>query len=185
MPRVIHLVRHGQSEWNALRRVQGQTMDVALDAVGHDQARAAAQALRGQPIGTLLCSDQRRAVQTAQHIADQLGLASVPDRRLREQSLGTLEGLSTADALRRAGEIDWTDPDVQPGGGESLRQVHARLRELFAAIANGPRDCVLVSHGDTIRVALALLDGLPVERVSFQVPANGSINTRTLVRSTP
>src|SRR3954471_13891038 len=68
------LVRHGQSEWNAEGRLQGQTAHVPLTALGHEQAAAAAQRLAGLRPGALVSSDLRRAVETAEHCARATGL---------------------------------------------------------------------------------------------------------------
>ncbi|MCW2529313.1 MAG: histidine phosphatase family protein [Pseudonocardiales bacterium] len=179
MPVVIHLIRHGESEWNASRRVQGQTMAVALTEKGRQQARSAAQRLG--PIDELWTSDQLRASQTADIIGDHAGLIPTPRRELREQGLGTLEGHPFEEALKMADGFDWTDPDSQVPGGESLREVYQRLSTLFAGLSQEPsRTIAVVSHGDTIRVARALLAGHPVERVGPDGVANGSTTTVTV-----
>ena len=91
----VHLVRHGQSEWNVLRLTQGQTPHPALTELGRKQAAMAAETLAldlaGRPL-RLLTSDLVRAVETARIIGDRLGVEPVPDERLREQHLGSLQG---------------------------------------------------------------------------------------------
>src|SRR3954471_231238 len=68
------LVRHGQSEWNAAGRMQGQTEHVPLTELGHAQAARAAEELADLRPGALVSSDLRRAVQTAEHCARSTGL---------------------------------------------------------------------------------------------------------------
>jgi broad specificity phosphatase PhoE len=180
MPTVLHLVRHGESEWNASRRVQGQTAHVGLTDLGRRQATEAADALEGLPITAVLTSDQRRAMQTAAIIAERVGTIPTREPRLREQSLGWLEGLPLDEAMRRSAGTDWTDPDTRPSGGESIRDVYRRLGPLLEHVRQTGGECVLVSHGDTIRVALAILEGLPPESVPHAAPANGSVTTVTI-----
>jgi broad specificity phosphatase PhoE len=88
----IHLVRHGQSTWNAVRRIQGQTAHVPLTALGHQQARQVATRLAGCGARAVFSSDLRRAVQTAVPVAERLGLLVTLEPDLRERSLGDLEG---------------------------------------------------------------------------------------------
>jgi broad specificity phosphatase PhoE len=178
VPVVIHLIRHGESEWNASRRVQGQTMAVALTDKGRQQSRTAAEQLG--PIDELWTSDQLRARQTADIIGRHLGIAPTPRPELREQGLGLLEGRPFEEALTMAEGFDWTDPDSHVPGGESLREVYLRLSTLFAAlsrIGTRTRTIAIVSHGDTIRVARTLLAGRPVEQVGPDGVANGSITS--------
>jgi broad specificity phosphatase PhoE len=180
MSTVLHLVRHGESEWNAERRVQGQTMHVGLTQLGRQQAHDVGDVLTDYPITAVLSSDQARAMQTAEIIADLLGMSPRSEPRLREMSLGALEGLSIEEAVRRTDGADWTDPDGHPEGGESVRDVHTRITDLARELCRDNGEYVLVSHGDAIRIALAALAGLPPESVGHTVPANGSITTVTV-----
>jgi hypothetical protein len=93
---VLWLVRHGQSTWNVLGLVQGHCDQARLTARGAHQARNVANQLRGCPIGALYASDLQRAVATAAPLASVLGLSMTRDRRLRERSLGALEGTASA-----------------------------------------------------------------------------------------
>src|SRR5690242_3574621 len=177
---VLHLVRHGQSEWNAEGRLQGQTAHVPLTALGRAQAEAAAEALRGSGAGALYTSDLTRAVQTAAPIARVLDLTAVPEPALREQALGTLEGRLTR-------ELPAPEQVVPPeeltttrwGGGESLRDVYQRIGPFLDRLLADPPSptVVLVSHGDTIRVAVAYLRGRGVDGVDWAAVPNGSVTT--------
>lgn len=174
----LHLVRHGQSEWNVVRRLQGQVADVPLTALGLEQARAAARTLAGAEIAAVHSSDLLRARQTADVIASALDLPVELDAGLREQSYGTLEGRPTDDVLAAA-PYDFTDPDGRAPGGESIRDVHERVGGRLAAYVRryAGRACVLVSHGDAIRVALAWLDGRGPGDVPWRETPNGSVTT--------
>lgn len=173
---MIYLVRHGQSEWNLLRRTQGQIPHPGLTGTGRRQAWAAALVIgadagaTGRPVTSVVTSDLARAVQTAAIMAGALTVPLHVDRRWREQGLGRLEGLgyeATSAALA-------ADPDGPAGGGESDRRVTERV-----AAALGDLDTaevtVIVTHGDTIRCLLAHLSGAaPHEDVSGPVP-NGAV----------
>lgn len=180
MPRPVYLVRHGVSEWNVLRLTQGQTAHPRLTVLGRGQAGVAARLIAadvaslGLTVDRILTSDLTRAVETAEILGVALDLPVQLDARLREQHLGELEGRGYEETWAVAAEIDWSDPTVPIAGGESLLQVHDRmaavLRELDPATTT-----VLVSHGDSIRAAIAYLDGLgPHESDWVEVP-NGAV----------
>lgn len=181
---VLYLVRHGQSTWNAAARLQGQTPDPGLTPLGRQQAREAAARLEGTGVEAIYSSDLRRAVQTATPIADNLGMEIRLSPALRERGYGSLEGHPSADAVELAGDIDWLDPDVCPGGGESLRDVHTRASYAVAQCVDRHPDAaiVLVSHGDTIRVIAASLAGLGPHDIPWLNVANGSV---TVLATTP
>jgi broad specificity phosphatase PhoE len=84
-PLTLLLVRHGQTEWNALGLMQGQTAHIPLTELGHAQAAAAAAELAGIRPGALISSDLLRARQTADHCARATGLPVAVTSALREQ----------------------------------------------------------------------------------------------------
>lgn len=180
-PLTLLLVRHGQSEWNATRRLQGQTPHVPLTEIGHAQALDAARALAARRPGALVSSDLLRATQTAEHCARLLGLTYSTTPALREQSYGVLEGLESGVAEHAR----WRDPTWAAEGGESLTQLHRRVRTyLHELYADPPADTVaLVTHGDTIRAAQAVAQGAGPEGMPLVTPDNGSITVLILRRS--
>ena len=179
----MHLVRHGQSTWNVARRVQGQTVHPDLTPLGRTQAAAAAQALVRRVDGraVLWSSDLVRAARTAQVIGRALGVPVQYDEALREQYLGSMQG-RTVDQLhaeptpagQHVSEVRWA-------GGESTADVAARFRRFAArelrATSPRVRDRVIVSHGDTIRVARAVLIGQSHREVQWEPIENGSVHT--------
>src|SRR5260370_5970180 len=91
--RLLYVVRHGETDWNAAHRWQGQT-DVPLNANGRSQARAVAAALRA-PLSGVVASDLSRAAETARIVAPELGIAgSYFDSALRPRSFGCLARLT-------------------------------------------------------------------------------------------
>ena len=177
----VHLVRHGQSTWNLQHRVQGQRNEPALTDRGRRQAIAAARALAGVRPALLLTSDLTRSTQTADIIGRALRLQPIHTTLLREQALGELEGLSTQDASTRLTGVDLADPAVRYAGGESRDDVAARIGELFTSpMINAltmTDEIVLVSHGDTIRIAIALLLGENQAEAPWRTIDNGSVTT--------
>jgi probable phosphoglycerate mutase len=180
------LVRHGQSEWNAAGLLQGQTHHVPLTELGHQQAAQAAAELAalardGAGPGALLSSDLRRAVQTAEHCAAATGLPVQHTAALREQGYGVLEGRPSRELWD---VVDWTDPHWSAEGGESLARLHRRVAGLLEQLHATPPAPVLalVTHGDTIRAAQAVVAGLGPDQLPTITPHNGSVTRLELVR---
>lgn len=148
----IHLVRHGQSTWNAVRRIQGQTAHVPLTALGEQQARRAASQLADCGARAVFSSDLRRALQTALPIAERLGVAVTQEPDLRERSLGELEGRSS-DQVWSATCDGWGDARWRPPGGESIRDMCTRVARFLDRLRTSPdgAPAVVVTHGDTAR----------------------------------
>ena len=96
MSTTILLIRHGETPWNAERRLQGH-IDIALNDTGLQQAAALGQALAGEPLAAVLSSDLQRARQTAQAVASLHDLPVQADPLLRERCYGAFEGLLYAD----------------------------------------------------------------------------------------
>jgi probable phosphoglycerate mutase len=179
-PLTLLLVRHGQSEWNAAGLMQGQTFEVPLTDLGHEQAATAAAQLAGLCPGALISSDLLRAVQTAEHCARTTGLPLVTTTALREQSYGVLEGRPSRELWD---VVDWTDPHWSAEGGESLALLHDRVATYLKQLCAEPPAGVvaLVTHGDTIRASQAIAAGLGPEAMPAITPHNGSV-TRLLVQ---
>ena len=141
----------------------------------------------GARIALLLTSDLTRAVQSAEIVGKALCLTPIITPLLREQALGSLEGLTTRQATDVLAGVDLTDPDRRYGGGESRNDVLARVRQLLVDPQIGGLDegagVALVSHGDTIRIAVADLLGEDPLTAPWRPIANGSITTIPATRS--
>lgn len=174
----VYLVRHGESEWNVLRVTQGQIGHPRLTARGREQAAAAATLiaadLAGRPVDRIVTSDLVRAVETAQILAHRFGTAPVCDARLREQHLGRLEGRPYEESFAAAEAIDWSDPTLPIAGGESLMEVYERLGAVLDEV-DPDEVTILVSHGDSIRSALAYLSGIRPNEADWVVVDNGAV----------
>lgn len=175
----ICLVRHGETEWNAERRIQGQ-IDVGLNDTGRRQAMAAGCWLRGAGIVALYSSDLRRAQMTAAAIGAALGLEPSLAPELRERRYGSFEGLTYAEARARfpAGyaAFEGRHADYDFAGGESLRTMYGRvtgkLQELAAAHAG--QVIAVVVHGGVLDIVNRFVRGNPLEMPrDFLIPNAG------------
>lgn len=155
----LTLVRHGQTDWNARRLIQGST-DIPLNEVGRSQALDVAERLRIEPPAdaptVVASSDLSRAQETARTIARVLGVAeprSYP--ALRERNYGDAEGVNVDEYRARWG--DWTTADVP--NAESWPHLRARavkglrhiVRDARRATAPVAPNVVVVAHGALIR----------------------------------
>lgn len=172
--RRLILLRHGQTEFNAGSRMQGQ-LDTVLSDLGRAQAEAAAEVLRKRHPLLIVSSDLWRAYDTATVLAEHNGLQVRVDTRLRETHLGDWQGLTheEVDAVAPGARLAWRD-DARwaPHGGESRVDVAARSEPLVAELVAGEPDwgsgdadrpVVLVAHGGLIAALTAALLRLPVE----------------------
>ena len=150
------LIRHGATPWNAAGRMQGRA-EIGLSAAG----RAEVTRWRlppGWDEARWLVSPLRRARETAALLG---AAAALVEPRLIEMDWGAWEGRSAAE-LRAAGDLaaeEGCGLDLRPPGGESPRDVMARLAALAAALAGDPTPVVAVCHKGVIRAALALATG--------------------------
>ena len=159
----VVLWRHGRTEYNATRRLQGQ-IDIPLDEVGRWQGATAAKALlaRHTP-ARIVSSDLGRAAQTAQFLAELAGMEVELDQRLRERSFGDWEGLTAEEIHERFPEdaAVWRGSGSVPRpGGESPSEVGERVAACVRDLAEGFRGTlVLVTHGAAIALGLSTLLG--------------------------
>lgn len=178
---MLHLVRHGESEWNVAGRVQGQSASAgSLTATGRAQAARAAALLAGTRARAIVTSDLRRARDTAVILAETLGLPVQRDPALREQNLGELEGRAFAEGTVQE-TIDelWRNPERRPPGGESILEMYERIHATLDRCAG--QDLILVTHGGPVRVATTTADprrGQPVPRVAVGNAAVTSLQPR-------
>lgn len=164
----LYIIRHGETEWNTVRRLQGQT-DIALNENGRSLAKVTARALQDVPFDLAYTSPLIRAVETAQIILGDRKVPLIPDERIREISFGELEGHSI---LPEFDEIP--DPEFHyffdapekyrpPAGGETIQSLCCRtgdfLEELTAK-KELEHSIILVSvHGAASRALLTHITG--------------------------
>lgn len=184
------LIRHGRTAWNEAGRIQGQT-DIGLNEAG--RAALAGHRVPGEYDGaTWFTSPLRRAIQTAELLG---AFDPIEDARLAEMRWGVWEGF-TLDHLRAshgaaiAGN-EGRGLDFRPEGGESPREVRARLAAWFDELTRAGEPRIGVTHKGVIRAALSLaydwdMTGRAPVRLDwscaqvFEVRANGSVAARAL-----
>jgi len=148
----IIAIRHGETAWNVLTRVQGQ-LDVPLNDTGRWQAQRLRAAVADEAPAAVYSSDLQRASETAQSVASAAGVPVRTDSALRERSFGIFEGHTFREIEQRWPDESrrWRqrDPDFVPEGGETLREFYARCVSAASrlAAAHAGRTIVLVAHG--------------------------------------
>lgn len=181
----ILLIRHGETAWNAERRLQGH-LDIPLNDEGERQARLLAEALAPEPIDVVVSSDLQRARQTAQAVATLRSMPLHADPALRERCYGGFEGLLYSEIEQRfpAEFTAWQARDVDavlPTGkncGETFRQFYTRATEaiLATAAAHPGRTIAIVAHGGVLECAYRMANALPLETPRDFKVYNASIN---------
>jgi probable phosphoglycerate mutase len=164
---LFYFGRHGESEWNAENRLCGRT-DVSLSEAGRRQAARLAERLRALPPDAIYTSPLRRAMETAEIIAQGTGLTPAVDERIIEINYGAWEGRTFAEIMAQDGEAFrvWdADPGtVSPPGGESGNQALARivpfLNELGAGHTGEREHVVIVCHKTVCRLVVCHVLGL-------------------------
>ena len=183
----IWLVRHGETPWNAERRVQGWE-DISLNETGVEQARALGRHIKnltqaGQRLDAVYTSDLKRAHATAQTVADEVGLPLNIHKGVRERHFGVLQGLvyDEMDAHAPEAAAIWRarDPNAELPGGESLGFFYARVVEAINEIAArhiGQR-VMVVSHGGAMDIVWR-----HANQVSLQAPRQAPLLNASLNR---
>jgi len=160
--RLLWVVRHGESTWNAIGRTQREIAHPPLTARGTTQAYAAGYALRDRKIDRVVSSDAVRATQTAKAMATVLGVPVTVDGRLRERG------------WRRTGTLT----DAQLPGQARLEDPTERVRTVLLDLGAMEGSTVVVTHGDIVCAILDLLHARDATtrqwRTGTDVP-NGSV----------
>ena len=183
--RLLVLVRHGQSEWN-LKNLFTGWRDVDLTPQGMNEAREAGRKLKAQGLGfdIAFTSALKRAQHTLSLALEEMGSASiavVQDQALNERDYGDLTGLNKDDARARWGEEQvhlWRRSyDIQPPGGESLKDTVARVlpyyvQEILPCVLRGQRTLV-AAHGNSLRALVMVLERLTPQSILAREIATG------------
>jgi broad specificity phosphatase PhoE len=180
-PRLILLIRHGETTYNVERRLPGQLPGIALTDEGRRQAQRAAVALSGLPLSAVVSSPLERARETAEMLARGWALSVRLDARLMDTDIGPWAG-KTLDELNKT-EPKWKafveKPSEPPDGVEGFYSVQQRS---VAALADVLADeslgtyIALVAHADVVKLILAYYSDTPVDTARFTSIANASIS---------
>lgn len=165
----VYLIRHGESEWNAARRLQGQA-DPPLSSRGEAQVVALRDMLSRLVVGRCVASDLRRASRTA----ELLGLAAQPDPAWREIDVGVWSGRDI-DALRfqdPQAYLGWRAGTFAPAGGEPWGEFRDRVSGAMAQAADGVDAVLAVTHGGVVRALVADALGIGPQMLAPVQPAS-------------
>ncbi|KVT69342.1 phosphoglycerate mutase [Burkholderia ubonensis] len=182
----ILFIRHGETAWNRIKRIQGH-IDIPLADSGLAQAqrlavRLARETRDGARVDAIYSSDLMRAQQTAQPAADALGLPLVLRAGLRERAYGVFQGHDSTEIEARFPDAyaAWQtrDPGFEPEGGESQRAFYHRvlhaLEPIVAAHPGGRIACV--AHGGVLDCVYRFANGLDLAAPRNYQLLNTSIN---------
>ena len=184
MPKTIYIIRHGETDYNRMRRMQGW-LDIPLNEVGHTQAKEAAAKLKGHKVDALYSSDLTRAYQTAEHFAKVLELDIIKTTALRETDMGIFAGWAWESEPDPIKEELWTEfehardnriLEWSKHNGESIGQMIARIRSFFEELPKNHADqsVAVVTHGGTINRILEHF-ALKESASGFHMVGNGAI----------
>ncbi|WP_206999217.1 histidine phosphatase family protein [Trinickia mobilis] len=187
MPTQVLFIRHGETDWNRIRRIQGH-IDIPLAQSGVAQAqqlaaRLAREAQSGARLDAIYSSDLQRAQQTAQPAASALGLPLRLKPGLRERAYGVFQGHDSTEIEARFPDeyAVWQtrDPGFAPEGGESSRAFYHRVVHAVESIVteNPEGRIACVAHGGVLDCVYRFANGLLLDAPRNYALLNTSINT--------
>jgi broad specificity phosphatase PhoE len=174
--KVLYILRHGQTEWNVARRVQGRR-DSPLTALGRLQADLNGRTLaRQEPVEALVASPQGRTQTTAELVNAHLSVPLRFEPALMERDCGDWSGLTLSE-IEAAYPDEWQARNLdpyhhRPPAGENLPDMEQRVAATLADLLEGPeRSLALITHGVMSRVLVKrLLDLSPADAVTVRHP---------------
>ncbi len=182
------LIRHGQSEWNALNQFTGWK-DPDLTAKGIEEAHNAGKIIKNLKINfdLVFTSALVRAQNTAEIILEEINqsLSTIKNQALNERNYGDLAGLNKDDARKRWGDEQvhiWRRSyDIPPPGGESLKDTGERvlpffMKEILPHVCEG-KNILVAAHGNSLRSLIKFLDNISNEDiVKLEIPTGAPIH---------
>ena len=182
------LIRHGQSEWNALNQFTGWK-DPGLTAKGVEEAHNAGRIINNLKINfdLVFTSALIRAQNTAEIILKEINqpLSTIKNQALNERNYGDLAGLNKDDARKRWGDEQvhiWRRSyDIPPPGGESLKDTGERvlpyfMKEIHPHVCKG-KNVLVAAHGNSLRSLIKFLDNISDEDiVKLEIPTGAPIH---------
>lgn len=175
------IIRHGETDWNAEKRIQGH-LDIPLNHAGLRQAHAIADSLAESPFRVIYSSDLRRAWQTAKIAAARLEVPVRPHDGLRERHSGVLEGRTVEELAKEHPEAHARfldrNPDYGFGEGESMRVFSARVVAAMEALvsSHAGETVLLVTHGGVLDVVFRIATGRSLDAPRDYPMPNAGIN---------
>ena len=148
---MIYLVRHGETDWNEKKKIQGHT-DVALNKNGKKQAKELAKTIAYLKIDRIISSDLLRAKETAEIVNEEINKIIVLDARIREVGYGLLEGIKIENITPKLWNIYNINPEVIKA--ESKEHIFERVKEFFGELQVSKDNILIVTHGGILRMIM-------------------------------
>lgn len=175
---MLYIIRHGQTEWNALHKLQGRT-DIPLNDNGRRMAKEAGERYKNIHIDICYSSPLIRAVETAKIFLRDRDIPVITDDRLMEMSFGIYEGVADSfDIPNCPINACFNDPVNYKAveGGESFDELYARtgsfIKEIVKPLSDDGKDILIVGHGAMNCSIIAQLRGIPLEDFWSNLPGN-------------
>lgn len=164
---IIYFTRHGLTKYNKERRIQG-LLDSPLTLEGKVKAKELGTRLKDEGIEVIYSSDQKRAMDSAKIINEALGLEILADKRLREVSMLSHEGMTWAESVATDPEREdliMSRPDLFNEGGIYPYRDAREDAEAFieALVKKDYKKVLVVTHGSKLRVITTVLEGLDLK----------------------
>ena len=147
---MIYLIRHGQTDWNMERKIQGQT-DIPLNINGKHQAEGVAEEITNLKIDRIISSDLSRAKETAEIINKKIGTKITFDERIREVDYGDFEGKF----IENIKDEEWIlfNQNPEKKNGESRKHVYDRVKNFLKEIKDD-ENVLVVTHSGALKMML-------------------------------
>ena len=157
----IYYVRHGQTDWNLARKMQGGETEKELNSTGIEQAKQTKKELENAKYDIVICSPMHRAIQTAEIINKDKNVQMITDERIRERKLGELEGHEITNEMEK--KIWNYDLNYQIPKGENLHDFEKRILDFLNDIKKKyeGKTVLIVAHGGVAKVLKAHLYRMP------------------------
>ncbi|MGC2166754.1 MAG: histidine phosphatase family protein [Gallionella sp.] len=181
MPTRICFIRHGETDWNVAKRIQGQT-DIALNETGHNQALAMAFNAAHYNFSAVYSSDLGRAYETARMVADRRGLEVRKMPELRERHYGIFQGITAIEGSRTFPDAyaHYTERDLDYDfeSGESMRRFAQRVTEAIDSLTrhHSKQLVAAVSHAGVLDIVYRKATGRPLHTPRDFVIPNCALN---------
>jgi 2,3-bisphosphoglycerate-dependent phosphoglycerate mutase len=186
----LALVRHGQSEWNALGLWTG-LRDIELNDIGIEEARQAAESLRGITFDVAYTSALVRAQQTLDKILDTLGQKGIPttaNAAVNERDYGDLTAKNKWDVQKEYGDeqfLKWRRSwDYPVPNGETLKDVHDRVAPYYDSVIlpqlKAGKNVIVAAHGNSLRALVKHLENIPENEIPSLEIGTGEVYLYTV-----
>lgn len=156
----ILLTRHGQTDWNLLKKVQGKA-DIELNETGIQQAETIRDSLKEERIDLILCSPLKRAIQTAEIINQGRNIRMIIDERVSERDFGEFEGMPNTDFDFNA---FWSyKQNLKYDKAENIKDFFRRVYNFLDNIKNeyAGKRILIVAHGGISIPVKCYFEGIP------------------------